>query len=98
MTKYSHEENAVAAVVTLKMQMHQVTERIAEEEFQDICGAEMIYEEESDKEEEKIQIEDLEQAPPKMEDNKLQVHDPMKKSTSALCKSQDYLHKFSLIH
>ena len=30
----------------------------------------MIYEEELDKEEEEIQIEDLEQAPPKMEDNK----------------------------
>ena len=30
----------------------------------------MIYEEESDEEEEEIQIEDLEQALPKMEDNK----------------------------
>ena len=47
----------------------------------------MIYEEESDKEEEEIQIEDLEQAPLKMEDNKPQVHDPMKKSTSTLWKS-----------
>ena len=37
----------------------------------------MIYEEESDEEEEEIQIEDLEQAPPKIEDNKPQVHDPM---------------------
>ena len=37
----------------------------------------MIYEEESDEEEEEIQIEDLEQAPPKMEDNKPQVHDIM---------------------
>ena len=30
-----------------------------------------------DEDEEEIQIEDLEQAPPKMEDNKPQVHDPM---------------------
>ena len=37
----------------------------------------MIYEEESDEEEEGIQIEDLEQAPPKMKDNKPQVHDLM---------------------
>ena len=48
-----------------------------EEQFQDICGVEVIYEEESNEEEEEIQIEDLEQAPPKMEDNKPQVHDPM---------------------
>ena len=39
----------------------------------------MICEEESHEEEEEIQIEDWEQAPPKMEDNKPQVHDPMEK-------------------
>ena len=38
----------------------------------------MIYEEELDEEEEEIQIDDLEQASPKMEDNKPQVHDHMK--------------------
>ena len=37
----------------------------------------MIYEEESDNEEEEIHTEDLEQAPPKMEDNKPQVYDSM---------------------
>ena len=37
----------------------------------------MIYEEELDEEEKEIHIEDLEQAPPKMEDNKPQIHDPM---------------------
>ena len=37
----------------------------------------MIYEEESDEEEEEIQIEDLEKAHPKMKDNRLQVHDPL---------------------
>ena len=77
MTKYSHEENATAAAVTFRMQMQQVTEKVAEEEFQDICGAEVIYEEESDEEEKEIKIEDLEQAPPKVGDNKPQVHDPM---------------------
>ena len=37
----------------------------------------MIYEGEFDEEEEDIQIEDLEQDPPKMDDNKPQVHDPI---------------------
>ena len=36
----------------------------------------MIYDGESVKEEEKVHIEDLEQSPPKMKDNKPQVHDP----------------------
>ena len=77
MTEYSHEENAVAVVATFKIQMQQVTEKVIEEQFQDICGAEVIYEEDSDEEEKEIQIEDLEQAPPKMKDNKPQVHNPM---------------------
>ena len=77
MTKYSHKENAVVATVTFKMKMQQVTEKVVEEQFQDICRVEVIYEEESDEEEKEIQIEDLERAPPKMEDNKPQVHDPM---------------------
>ena len=71
MNKCSHKENAVAATVTFKMKMQQVIEKVAEEQFCDICGAEVIYEEELDEEEEEIQIEDLEQAPHKMEDNKL---------------------------
>ena len=37
----------------------------------------MIYEEESDEEEEEIQIEELEQVLCKMEDNKPRIHDPM---------------------
>ena len=48
----------------------------------------MIYEKESDDEEEEIQIEDLKLAPPKMEDNKPQV---WKRSTSALWKSRGLL-------
>ena len=59
MTKYSYEENAVVAAATFNMQMQQVTEKVAEEQFQDIDGAEVIYEEESDEEEKEIQIEDL---------------------------------------
>ena len=70
MTKYSHEENAIVATTTFKMQMQQVIEKVAEEQFQDIYGAEVIYEEKSDEEGEEIQIEDLEQAPPKIEDKK----------------------------
>ena len=37
----------------------------------------MIYEKESNENEEEIHVQDLEQTPSKMEDNKLQVHDPM---------------------
>ena len=48
--------------------MQQITKKVAEEQF--FCGAKVIYEEESDDEEKEIQIEYLEQAPPKMEDNK----------------------------
>ena len=77
MTKYSHEENAAAVAATFKMKIQQVTEIIAEEQLQDICGAKVIYEEESDEEEEGIHIEDLKQAPLKMEDNKPQVRDLM---------------------
>ena len=75
MNKYSHEENMASKVVRFKMQMQQVTKKVIEQQFQDICGAEVIYEEEADEEEEEIHIEDLEQAPPEMEDNKPQVHD-----------------------
>ena len=49
MTKYSHKENVAATSMTFKMKMQQVTEKVAEEQFQDICGAEVIYEEESGK-------------------------------------------------
>ena len=77
MTKYSHEENAATTITTFKMQMQQVTEKAAKEQFQDICEVEVIYEEESAENEEEIHIGDLKQAPPKMEANKPKVHDPM---------------------
>ena len=79
MTKYSHEENAVVVATTFKMKIQQVVEKVVEEQFQDFCGVEVIYEEESDEEEEEIHFEYLEKTPPKMEDNKPQVYDPMEK-------------------
>ena len=60
MTKYSHEHNEAAAAATFRMQMQQITKKIAKGQFQDIYGAEVIYEGESNEEEEEIQIEDLE--------------------------------------
>ena len=42
MEKYSHEENATAAVVEFRIQMQQVIEKNVEVQFQDICGAELI--------------------------------------------------------
>ena len=46
--------------VAFRMQMQKVIEKVVEEQFQDICGAEVIYERELDEEEEEIHIEDLE--------------------------------------
>ena len=57
--------------------MQHVTKKVTEEQFQDICGAEVIYEEESYEQEEEIQIEYFEQILPKMKDNKPQAHDLM---------------------
>ena len=57
--------------------MRKVSKRITEEQCQDICGDEVIYEGESDEKEKEIWIEDLEQAPFKIEDNKPQVHNLM---------------------
>ena len=54
MTKYSHEENAAAVAMKFKMKMQQITEKIVEEQFQDIYGAKVIYGEESDEEDEEI--------------------------------------------
>ena len=54
MIKYSHEENAASAAATFKMKMQQVTKKVAEKQFQDICEVKVIYEEESNEEEEEI--------------------------------------------
>ena len=58
----------------------------------------MIYEEESDEEKEEIQIEDLEKAPPKMENNKPQVHDHLEEVNLATVEAKDFLHQFSPAH
>ena len=54
----------------LECKCSKLLKKVTEEQFQDICGAKVIYEEESDEREEEIQIEDLEQAPPKMLENR----------------------------
>ena len=51
-------------------------ERIEEEHLLDTYGAQMIFERDVYEENEEIQMEDLEQAPPKFEDTQPQVHDP----------------------
>ena len=48
-----------------------------EKHLQDIYGAEMVFEEDAHEEDEEIQLEDLEQAPPKFKDTQPRVHDPM---------------------
>ena len=64
MTDYSQEEKAVATTTIFKMKVLQTMERIEEEHFQSTCGVE-------------IHMEDLDQAPPKFEDTKPQVHELM---------------------
>ena len=48
--------------------MQHIMEMIEQEHLQDTCGTEMIFEWDEYKEDEEIQVEDLEQAPPKFED------------------------------
>ena len=52
-------------------------ENIEEEHLQNTCGVEIIFEEDAYEENEEIQMEDLEQAPPQFEDTQPQVHDLM---------------------
>ena len=47
------------------------------EHLQNTYGAEIIFEKDAYEEDEEIQMEDLEQAPPKFEDMRPQVHNPM---------------------
>ena len=68
MIDYSQNKKAVAATAIFKMKMQQTMEMIEEEHLQDTCGAEMIFEGDVYEEDEEIQMEDLEQAPPKFED------------------------------
>ena len=50
-------------------------ERIGKWNLHNTC--EMIFEEDAYEEDEELQMEDLEQAPPKFKDTHPQVHDPM---------------------
>ena len=50
---------------------------IEKENLQNTCGAKIIFEEGAYEEDDEIQMEDLKQAPPKLEDMQPQVHDPM---------------------
>ena len=68
MTDYSQEEKAVAVIAIFKMKMQLIVERIEEKHLQDTCGVEMSFEENAYEEDAKIQMEDLELAPPKFED------------------------------
>ena len=68
MTNYSQEEKTVAGITILKLKVQQIVERIEEEHLHNTCGAEIIFEEDAYEEKEEIQMEDLEQAPPKFED------------------------------
>ena len=77
MTDYSKKEKAVAAFVIFKMKVQQTVEMIEEEHLHDTCGAEMIFEVDAYEEDEKIQMDDLEQARPMFEDMQPQVHDLM---------------------
>ena len=77
MTYYSQEEKAVAATAIFKMKVQQAMEMFEEEHLQNTCRAEIIFEDNAYEEYEEIQMEDLEQAPPKFKDTQPQVHDPM---------------------
>ena len=44
MTDHSQEEKTIATTAIFKMKMQQTVERIKEENFQDTCGAKMIFE------------------------------------------------------
>ena len=61
----------------IKMKLQQTVEMIKENHLQNTCGAEIILKGDEYEEDEEIQMEDLEQAPPKFEDTQPQVHDPM---------------------
>ena len=66
MTDYFKKEKLVAAISIFKMKVQQTVERIEKEHLQkNTCGAEIIFEEDAYEENEEIQMEDLEQAPPK---------------------------------
>ena len=68
MTDYSQEENVVAATTIFNVKVQQTVEMIEKEHLQDTYGAKMNFEGDAYEEDEEIQMDDLEQAPPKFED------------------------------
>ena len=91
MTNYSHEENAVIAAVAFKMHMQQVTEKVVEEQFQDICGAESFMKKNRMKRRKKFRLKIWSELLPKWKTTSLKYMILWKKSTSALWKSQGLL-------
>ena len=82
----------MATVATkFKMQMLQVTEKVTKEQFQEICGVEVIYEEESDGGGVEIHIDIWSKILQKWNTTSLKYMILWKKSTSALWKSQGLL-------
>ena len=68
MTDYSQKEKTIVATSIFKMKMQHIMERIDEEHLQDTYWAKMIFEGDVYEEDEEIQMEDLEQSPPKFKD------------------------------
>ena len=77
MTKFTEEEYAVAAAAVTRARVQQVLDELILKEVQGVNGAEVIFEEEPEEEEEEIQLHELDPAPPKMEDSKAEVMDPL---------------------
>ena len=73
-------------------------ERIKEEHLQDTCGAKMIFEGDAYEEDEEIQMDDLEQAPPKFKDMQPQVHDPMEEVNLDIVEEPRITYISSLLH
>ena len=59
------------------MKVQKTMEMIEEEHLHDTCGAKMIFEGDAYEEDEDIQMNDLEKAPPRFEDMQPKVHDKM---------------------
>ena len=97
MTDYSQKEKVVATTTIFKMKMQQTVEKIKEEHLQDTCGVEMIFEGNVYEEDEEIQMEDLEQAPPKFEDTQPQVHDLMEKVNLSIVEEPSITYISSLL-
>lgn len=75
----SVKEKAATSAMIWKLQMHQIMEKIADLQLQGTYEANVIYKEIFKDDDEEIKIEDLDEAPPKIDDIKPQVHAPWKR-------------------